>query len=83
MSLSWCLFTSLEQSHATRHPGKEGGGWGGPEEKEERDGQLGLGAEVSRPEGSALSGAAWALGALQERLQKDNFPQNTLRASSN
>lgn len=44
MSLSRCLFTSLEQSHATRHSGKEGGGWGGPEGKEETEGQLGLGA---------------------------------------
>lgn len=26
---------------------------------------------------------SWGPGALQERLQKDNFSQNTLRASSN
>lgn len=54
MSLSRCLFTSLEQSHATCHSGKEEGGWGGPEEKEETEGQLGLGTGVSRPEGCAL-----------------------------
>lgn len=54
MSLSRCLFTSLEQSHATRHSGKEEGGWGGPKEKEETEGQLGLGTGVSRPEGCAL-----------------------------
>lgn len=46
--------TSLEQPHATRHLGKEGGGLGGLEEKGEIDGQLGLGTGVSRHEGSAL-----------------------------